>query len=66
MKRAVTDDAGKTYTLMLDGGVFRIFDGGVQTDCIFLSHEELSLVDKIETYEDAIALATKGTRSKIF
>lgn len=66
MKRAVTDDVGKTYTLMLDGGVFRIFDGGVQTGCIFLSHEEMPLVDKIETYEDAIALATKGTRSKIF
>jgi hypothetical protein len=66
MKRSVTDEVGRTYTLMLDGGMFRIFDGGVQTDCVFLSNEEIPLIDKIETYEDAIALANKGTRSKIF
>lgn len=66
MKRSVTDDVGRTYTLMLDGGVFRIFDGGVQTDCVFLNNDELALVDKVESYEDAVALANKGTRSNIF
>jgi hypothetical protein len=66
MKRSVTDDVGRTYTLMLDGGIFRIFDGGVQTNCVFLDSNELSMVDKVESYEDAIALADKGTRSKIF
>jgi hypothetical protein len=66
MKRSVTDDVGRTYTLMLDGGIFRIFDGGVQTNCVFLDSNELSMVDKVESYEDAIALADKGTRSNIF
>lgn len=66
MKRSVTDDVGRTYTLMLDGGIFRIFDGGIQTGCVFLNNDELALVDKVESYEDAIALADKGTRSKIF
>lgn len=66
MKRFVTDDVGRTYTLILDGGIFRIFDGGVQTDCVFLNNDELALVDKVESYEAAIALADKGTRSKIF
>jgi hypothetical protein len=51
---------------MLDGGVFRIFDGGIQIGCVFLNNDELALVDKVESYEDAIALADKGTRSNIF
>ena len=66
MKRYVTDNVGRTYALMLDSGMLRIYDGGVQTDCVFLAANELSLVDKVETYEDAVALATKGTRSEIF
>jgi hypothetical protein len=66
MKRYVTDNVGRTYALMLDSGMLRIYDGGVQTDCVFLADNELSLVDKVETYEDAVALATKGTRSEIF
>jgi hypothetical protein len=66
MKRSVTDDVGRTYTLMLDGGIFRIFDGSIQTNCVFLDSNELSMVDKVESYEDAIALADKGTRSNIF
>lgn len=66
MKRAVIDDVGRAYTLMLDNNMFRVYDGGLQVACVFLENNELPLVDKIETYEDAIALVNKGTRSKIF